>query len=184
LLDSCLQIDEINAGGIYLIDEATDDMNLAIHRGLSPNFIEHASHYSVNSPNTRLVMIGQPVYKQHIDLLLTSKDEALRQENLRATALIPVKSKSYCSFLSFFELRVRASGYCAHGYRNHRNAVRNFYLPDPPGRKTKRMLKEEKILNRDSFYPSGSFLKLLPEGRYFCSIEHWKHVRKTYIMKT
>ncbi|MGA9187467.1 MAG: PAS domain-containing protein [Methanosarcina sp.] len=92
LLDSCLQIDEINAGGIYLIDEATDDMNLAIHRGLSPNFVEHASHYSVNSPNTRLVMIGQPVYKQHIDLLLTSKDEALRQENLRATALIPVKS--------------------------------------------------------------------------------------------
>ena len=92
LLDSCLQIDEINAGGIYLIDEATDDMNLAIHRGLSPNFVEHASHYSFNSPNTRLVMIGQPVYKQHIDLLLTSKDEALRQENLRATALIPVKS--------------------------------------------------------------------------------------------
>jgi PAS domain S-box-containing protein len=92
LLDSCLQIDEINAGGIYLIDEATDDMNLAIHQGLSPNFVEHASHYSVNSPNTRLVMIGQPVYKQHIDLLLTSKDEALRQENLRATALIPVKS--------------------------------------------------------------------------------------------
>ena len=92
LLDSCLQIDEINTGGIYLIDEVTDDMNLAIHRGLSPNFVEHASHYSVNSPNTRLVMIGQPVCKQHIDLLLTSKDEALRQENLRATALIPVKS--------------------------------------------------------------------------------------------
>ena len=112
LLDSCLQIDEINAGGIYLVDEETGDMNLAIHRGLSPNFVEHASHYSVNSPNTRLVMIGQPVYKQHIDLLLTSKDEALRQENLRATAIIPVKSgkKGYCSFLSCFELRVRASG--------------------------------------------------------------------------
>lgn len=92
LLDSCLEIDEINAGGIYLIDEETGDMNLAIHRGLSPNFVQHASHYNVNSPNTRLVMIGQPVYKQHIDLILTSRDEALRQENLRATAIIPVKS--------------------------------------------------------------------------------------------
>jgi PAS domain S-box-containing protein len=92
LLDSCLQIDEINAGGIYLIDEATGDMTLAIHRGLSPNFVEHASHFSANSPNTKLVMIGQPVYKQHIDLLLTSRDDALRQENLRATAIIPVKS--------------------------------------------------------------------------------------------
>lgn len=92
LLDSSLQIDEINAGGIYLIDEATGDMTLAIHRGLSPNFVEHASHFSANSPNTRLVMIGQPVYKQHIDLLLTSRDDALRQENLRATAIIPVKS--------------------------------------------------------------------------------------------
>lgn len=92
LLDSCLQIDEINAGGIYLIDEETGDMNLAIHRGLSPNFVEHASHYSVNSPNTKLVMIGQPVYKQHVDLILTSRDDALRHENLRATAIIPVKS--------------------------------------------------------------------------------------------
>ncbi len=92
LLDSCLQIDEINAGGIYLIDEETGDLNLAIHRGLSPTFVEHASYYSANSPNAKLVMIGQPVYKQSIDLLLTSRDEALRQENLRATAIIPVKS--------------------------------------------------------------------------------------------
>jgi PAS domain S-box-containing protein len=92
LLDSCLQIDEINAGGIYLIDEETGDLTLAVHRGLSPNFVEHASHYSVNSPNARLVMIGQPFYKQHIDLLLTSRDDALRHENLRATAIIPVQS--------------------------------------------------------------------------------------------
>lgn len=92
LLDSCLQIDEINAGGIYLIDEKTGDMTLAVHRGLSPNFVEYGSHYSANSPNTRLVMIGQPVYKQHIDLLLTSRDDALRHENLRAAAIIPVRS--------------------------------------------------------------------------------------------
>jgi len=91
LLDSCLQIDEIDAGGIYLIDEETGDMNLSIHSGHSPTFIEHASHYSASSPNTKLVMIGQPVYKQHIDLLLTSRDDALRRENLRATAIIPVK---------------------------------------------------------------------------------------------
>jgi PAS domain S-box-containing protein len=91
LLDSCLQIEEINVGGIYLVDEETGDMTLAIHRGLSPTFIEHASYYSANSPNAKLVMIGQPVYKQHVDLILTSKDDVLRQENLRATAIIPVK---------------------------------------------------------------------------------------------
>lgn len=93
LLDSCLQIDEIDAGGIYLVDEETGDLNLSIYRGLSPTFVEHASYYSENSPNTKLVMIGQPVYKQNIDLLLTSRDDPLRQENLRATAIIPVKSR-------------------------------------------------------------------------------------------
>jgi PAS domain S-box-containing protein len=92
LLDSCLQIDEVSAGGIYLVDEEKGDLTLAIQRGLSPTFTKNASHYSVKSPNTRLVMIGQPVYKQHIDLLLTSRDDALRQEDLRATAVIPVKS--------------------------------------------------------------------------------------------
>jgi transcriptional regulator with GAF, ATPase, and Fis domain len=94
LLDSCLQIDEIDSGGIYLVDEDTGDMTLAIQRGFSPTFVENASYYSANSPNTKLVMIGQPVYKQHIDLLLTSRDDALRQENLRATAIIPVKSEN------------------------------------------------------------------------------------------
>jgi PAS domain S-box-containing protein len=91
LLDSCLEIDEIDSGGIYLIDEETGDMSLEIYRGFSPTFIEHGSHYSASSPNAKLVMIGQPVYKQHIDLLLTSRDDALRRENLRATAIIPVK---------------------------------------------------------------------------------------------
>ncbi|MDD4330817.1 MAG: PAS domain-containing protein [Methanosarcinaceae archaeon] len=91
LLDSCLQIYEIDAGGIYLIDEESGDMRLAIHRGLSSNFVQHASSYSANSPNTKLVMIGQPIYKQHIDLLLTSRDEHLKKEDLRITALIPVK---------------------------------------------------------------------------------------------
>ncbi|AKB28036.1 Sensory transduction histidine kinase [Methanosarcina siciliae C2J] len=94
LLDSCLQIDEIDVGGIYLVDEDTGDMALAIQSGFSPTFVENASYYSANSPNTKLVMIGQPVYKQHIDLLLTSRDDALRQENLRATAIIPVKSEN------------------------------------------------------------------------------------------
>jgi PAS domain S-box-containing protein len=92
LLDSCLQIDEIDAGSIALIDEETGDLNLAVHRGFSPTFVKHASHFSANSPNTKLVMIGQPVYKQLVDLILTSRDEPLRQEKLRATALIPVKS--------------------------------------------------------------------------------------------
>ena len=160
MLDSCLQIDEINAGGIYLIDEETGDMTLAIHRGLSPNFVEHASHYSANSPNTRLVMIGQPVYKQHIDLLLTSKDEALRQENLRATAIIPVKSGK----------KVIAAFYLASSFE--------YELPDSVRtvietiatqfgvfisrirleEKLKECCKEEKILNRvffASFYPTS-----------------------------
>lgn len=92
LLDSCLQIDEIDAGCIVLVDEKTGDLNLAIQRGFSPAFEKYASHFSASSPNTKLVMIGQPVYKQLVDLILTSRDETLRQEKLRATALIPVKS--------------------------------------------------------------------------------------------
>jgi GAF domain-containing protein len=92
LLDACLLIDQIDAGGIYLVDEETGDLTLAIQRGFSQTFVEHASHYSAKSPNAKLVRIGQPVYKQHIDLLLTSRDEILRQEKLRATAIIPVKS--------------------------------------------------------------------------------------------
>ncbi|WP_440948823.1 GAF domain-containing protein [Methanosarcina sp. T3] len=81
----------MDAGGIYLVDEETGDMTLAIHCGFSPTFVENASFYSANSLNVRLVMIGQPVYKQHIDLLLTSRDDALRKENLRTMAIIPVK---------------------------------------------------------------------------------------------
>jgi hypothetical protein len=92
LLESCLQIDELDAGCIYIADEMTGDLNLATHREFSPNFVKYASHYSANSPNTKLVMIGQPVYKQLVDLILTSRDGPFRQEKLKATAVIPVKS--------------------------------------------------------------------------------------------
>lgn len=92
LLEACLSIDGIDAGGIYLVDEDSGNLKLAIHSGFSPNFVKYASYYSANSPNAKLINIGQPVYKQHIDLLLTSKDDVLRQEKLRATAIIPVKS--------------------------------------------------------------------------------------------
>ena len=88
-LDSAIQTSEMDCGGIYLVDETTGALDLAVHTGLSPDFIGGSSHYESDAPSTRLVMAGKPIYAQHSELGVPL-DDVRRREGLRASAIIPV----------------------------------------------------------------------------------------------
>jgi len=55
VLDSCLQIDGLDAGGIYLKDELLDLIKLVAYRGISPEFSEKISRYKTDSPEARQI---------------------------------------------------------------------------------------------------------------------------------
>lgn len=91
-LETAIRVSGMDCGGIYLVDEATGDMDLAFHQGLPPHFVESTSHYDADTANARVVMAGEPIYTHHQELDVPL-DELGHREGLRAIAIIPVPYK-------------------------------------------------------------------------------------------
>ena len=91
ILDACLQIKEIDAGGIYLKDELLDQINLVAHRGLSSEFVKSVSAYRADSPEAKQVWTEKPIYK--LDFYADEMADLLRKEKITAVAVIPLKHR-------------------------------------------------------------------------------------------
>jgi PAS domain S-box-containing protein len=89
ILDSCLKVKEIDAGGIYLKDELLDQINLVAHRGLSSEFVEKIYAYRADSPEAKQVWTEKPVYK--LSFFAEEMAGMLRKEKITAVAVIPMK---------------------------------------------------------------------------------------------
>ncbi len=88
VLAAAFQIEGIDCGGGYLIDERTGGLTLVAHQGLPPQFIKNTAYYPADAPQTRLVMAGWPLYTQYNTI--TDNNDDPNTENLRALAVIPV----------------------------------------------------------------------------------------------
>ena len=88
-LNAALQLGGMDSGGIYLVDDESGELNLAIATGLSPDFLSRSSYYSPDSPSAKLVMKGEPVYQSHAELGIPIDDVKLA-EGLRIMAVIPI----------------------------------------------------------------------------------------------
>jgi len=88
-LDAAIHVSGMDCGGVYLVDKASGNIDLALHKGLSSDFIDKTSHYDGDSESARLVMTGKPIYTQYRKLGM-SLDEIKEHEGLRAIEIIPV----------------------------------------------------------------------------------------------
>ena len=93
LLDLSMQLDSVDCGGIYLVDELSGAINLKYHRGLTRDFIKSALYYDANSPNVKFIMQGNSVYNDYSEILPKTKDNIRKKEGLKATAIIPIRFK-------------------------------------------------------------------------------------------
>lgn len=89
VLDACLQINGIDAGGIYLKDELLDQINLVASRGISSEFKEKVSRYKADSLEARQIWIEKPIYS--LDFYSEKMADAVKKEGIRAVAIIPLK---------------------------------------------------------------------------------------------
>jgi PAS domain S-box-containing protein len=96
-LDLCLRrairVSGMDSGGVYLVDDSTGSLDLAFALGLSSGFIKAASHYDPDSPNTRLVMQGKPVYQVYEKFKDSTSITVKHIENLQVLAVVPVLYK-------------------------------------------------------------------------------------------
>lgn len=89
VLDTVLKFECIDSGGVYLADPETVALNLAVHRGLSPEFIDRVSHFDADTANVRLALAGEARYIPYDEI--RPRDDAIRaKEGLRHLAFIPV----------------------------------------------------------------------------------------------
>jgi PAS domain S-box-containing protein len=89
VLDAVCQFEAIDAGGVYLVDQASGDLHLVTQRGLSAAFVERSRFYGVDTPNAELVRKGQPLYGDY-DRIRVTNDPVRSAENLHAAAIIPI----------------------------------------------------------------------------------------------
>jgi len=67
-LQKALDISGLDCGGIYLVNDQNKDVDLVVHNGLPPEFLENVSHYKADSPNARIIMKGKSIYTTCRDL--------------------------------------------------------------------------------------------------------------------
>ncbi|WP_406657429.1 PAS domain S-box protein [Methanolobus sp. ZRKC2] len=93
LLEFTIEMENLDCGALYLIDESTGDMNIVVHRNLSSHFVKSTRHYSSDSVQARLMMTDYPLYTRYYELNSMIPGNNLSHEGLEATAIIPVKHK-------------------------------------------------------------------------------------------
>ncbi len=92
LLDNVLKIDCFDSGGVYLRNNKTGTLDLAIHRGLPKDFIESTKYFKANSPQAKIVSKGEPIFTTYFKLGLPITSTR-KKEELKAIAIIPLKHK-------------------------------------------------------------------------------------------
>lgn len=92
-LDAALEASGMDCGGIYLFDEATSDLKLLTHKGLSHEFIDHTSAYGPDSENVKLILKGDSFYINYQTAAEPLRDIA-HNEKIHAIGVLPIRHKN------------------------------------------------------------------------------------------
>jgi len=88
-LEAGLQVSGMDCGGIHLFDQASGDLHLHIHQGLTEEFVQNVAHFDKDSDNARYAQRGKPTYteRKKLDVPLSPTE---RREGIRAFISIPL----------------------------------------------------------------------------------------------
>ncbi len=93
ILDAALQIDGLDGGVVYIVNESNGELDLILHKGLSEHFIESFSHCDADSPRARIIKSGELIYWDYTDISRYPCRD-LYEEGLKSLAVLPVKYKA------------------------------------------------------------------------------------------
>jgi len=89
LLQAILKIDDLHAGGIYVVEKETGALRLVCHEGLSLHFVEQSFRFAPHTPQARFTQRGIPGYWSIPDKRLSNND-LLEEEGIRSLGAIPI----------------------------------------------------------------------------------------------
>ncbi len=93
-LDKTLEVMEIEAGGIYLLDEEARVLTVAAQRGFSSQFVAEIDRLKVGEGfSGRVAQSGQPLVIRNVSTDPRLTRMVVREEGLRSLAGVPLNSK-------------------------------------------------------------------------------------------
>jgi len=93
-LDKTLEVMDIEAGGIYLLDERSESLTIAAQRGLSPKFVAGVNQLKVGEGlSGRVAASGEPLVVKDLSADPRLTRMVVREEGLRSVAIVPLRSK-------------------------------------------------------------------------------------------
>lgn len=93
-LELITQLEGIDSGMLYLVDEINGDLNLVEYTGLSTNFVNNNRHFSAKSLYARILKTEYPIYKLYSEIMYITQLNNSNLEKLEATAILPLKYKN------------------------------------------------------------------------------------------
>ncbi len=87
-VDTALEISGMDAAGVYLVTEE-EGLQLAVHRGVSREFVSGVSSFAPGSEQARLMISGKPTYSKDRGFTPSLVD-LMDREGLRSVAILPV----------------------------------------------------------------------------------------------
>lgn len=93
-LDKTLEVMEIDAGGIYLLDEGAGVLNIVAQRGFEPSFVEGIDKLKLGEGfSGRVAQSGQPLLVQNVSTDPRLTRMVVREAGLRSAAIFPLSLK-------------------------------------------------------------------------------------------
>ncbi|MBU1118250.1 PAS domain S-box protein [Patescibacteria group bacterium] len=93
ILHIILTLKEIDSGGFYLVNK-DGGLDLLCHKGLSKQFVDLSKRYAADSPNTKLIMEGKPIYTEYATIPMQIK-KVKEGEKLLSIAILPIKEDGH-----------------------------------------------------------------------------------------
>lgn len=88
ILNAGFKLDGVDCGGIYLVDQLTGNLKLAVHKGISEGFVQAVSFYEHDAPQVLLTMEAKPIFLNYNNRLFFNRK--IKKEGLQAIASVPV----------------------------------------------------------------------------------------------
>jgi PAS domain S-box-containing protein len=89
LLEIAVQLGGLDCGGVYLLNQANQEIDLAVYRGVSTSFAKAVAHYSADGPEMKQLWRGPFFFTARQKLTIPLVSARLR-EGLRGIALLPL----------------------------------------------------------------------------------------------
>ncbi|MBD3169465.1 MAG: PAS domain S-box protein [candidate division Zixibacteria bacterium] len=88
-LDAAFSISGMDCGGVYVVNEKEQSVNLEAHKNLSKEFVEQVSYFDKDSINAKILFKGEPLYAES-DNIHEPYEQFPLPPGLKSLAILPV----------------------------------------------------------------------------------------------